>query len=256
MTACVAGERPDQSSSIASRAVLDWNPNDPDAVKVHYDVSAWSLDQRAELTEALAESDIAHVWEGDEVIVPEELEAEVDELFARLEELLGPFALPLGAEEHGVEYQLDEWPPADRQALTQALIEAEIPHRWEGTTVVVATDAEETVDELLDAIEQGTLVLASGDAGAGAPEGALSTLFTSADRLARDPDDRAGSDELRALVPGLDPMQPPYGVSVHTWAKIVEAAGTLAELVDEAEPPSSDVIGTAQELRSLVRQYV
>jgi hypothetical protein len=236
--------------------VLDWDPNDPDAVKVHYDVSAWSLDQRAELTEALAESDIAHVWEGDEVVVPEALEAEADELFARLEELLGPFALPLAAEEHGVEYQLDEWPPADRQALTQALIEGEIPHRWEGTTVVVVTDAEATVDELLDAIEQGTLVLAGADGATGAPPEALSTLFTSADRLARDPDDHAGSDGLRALVPTLDPMQPPYGVSVNTWAKILDAAGALVELVDEEEPSSSDVIGTAQELRSLVRQYV
>jgi hypothetical protein len=236
--------------------VLDWDPNDPDAVKVHYDVSAWSLDQRAELTEALAESDIAHVWEGEEIVVPEELEGEVDELFARLEELLGPFAVPLGAEEHGVEYQLDEWPPADRQALTQALIEAEIPHRWEGTTVVVATDAEETVDELLDAIEQGTLVLTGGDGASGAPEAALSTLFTSADRLARDPDDRTGSDDLRALLPALDPMQPPYGVSVNTWAKILDTAGALAELVDEEELPSSDIIGRAQELRSLVRQYV
>jgi hypothetical protein len=236
--------------------VLDWDPNDPDAVKIHYDVSAWSLDQRAELTEALADSDIAHVWEGEEIVVPEELEGEVDELFARLEELLGPFAVPLGAEEHGVEYQLDEWPPADRQALTQALIEAEIPHRWEGTTVVVATDAEETVDELLDAIEQGTLVLTGGDGASGAPEAALSTLFTSADRLARDPDDRTGSDDLRALVPALDPMQPPYGVSVNTWAKILDTAGALAELVDEEELPSSDIIGRAQELRSLVRQYV
>jgi hypothetical protein len=235
--------------------VLDWNPDDPDTVKVHYDVSAWSLDQRAELTEALAEADIAHVWEGDEVVVPEELEGEVDELFDRLEELLGPFPISLPAEDPGVEYELDEWPPADRQALTQALTEGEVPHRWEGATVVVAIDAEETVDELLDAIEQGTLVLAGGG-GTGAPDGALSTLFTAADRLARDPDDGKGSDDLRVLVPALDPLQPPYGVTVHTWAKIVEAAGALSELVDEAEPFASEVIGRAQQLRSLVRQYV
>jgi len=35
--------------------VLDWNPNDPDTVKVHYDVGGWSLDQRVELSEALAQ---------------------------------------------------------------------------------------------------------------------------------------------------------------------------------------------------------
>jgi hypothetical protein len=236
--------------------VLDWNPNDPDTVKVHYDVSAWSLDQRAELSEALAEADLAHVWEGDEVVVPEELEGEVDELFERLEELLGPFAIPLAPDEQGVEYELDEWPPADRQALAQALIESEVPHRWEGSTVVVVPDAEATVDELLDAIEQGTLVLASGVAGSGAPEDALSTLFTSADRLARDPDDSTGRDDLRALVAVLDPQQPPFGVSVNTWAKIVDAATVLTELADAEEPVPSDVIGQAQELRGLVRQYV
>jgi hypothetical protein len=235
--------------------VLDWNPNDPDTVKVHYDVSAWTIDQRAELTEALAEADIAHVWEGDEVVVPEELEADVDELFERLEELLGPFPVPLGEDDRGVEYELDEWSPADRQALTQALIEGEIPHRWEGTTVVVATDAEQTVDELLDAIEQGTLVL-TGTGSDGPPEGTLSALFTSADRLARNPEDGKGSDDIRALAGELDPARPPYGGSVNTWARIVESAVTLAGLVDEPELPSSDIIGTAQELRSLVRQYV
>jgi hypothetical protein len=236
--------------------VLDWNPNDPDTVKVHYDVSAWSLDQRAELTEALADADLAHVWEGEEVVVPEELEGEVDELFERLEGLLGPFAIPLAPDERGVQYELDEWPPADRQALSQALVESEVPHRWEGSTVVVIADAEATVDELLDAIEQGTLVLTSAVAGSGAPEEALSTLFTSADRLARDPDDGTGRDDLRTLVSVLDPQQPPYGVSVNTWARIVDAATALTELGDAEEPVPSDVIGQAQELRALVRQYV
>jgi len=236
--------------------VLDWNPNDPDTVKVHYDVSTWTIDQRAELTEALAEAEIAHVWEGDEVVVPEQLEAEVDELFERLDELLGPFPVPLGEDDRGVEYELDEWSPADRQALTQALIEGEVPHRWEETRVVVATDAEQTVDALLDAIEQGTLVLTGTGGADGPPEGTLSTLFTSADRLARNPEDGKGSDDIRALVNQLDPARPPYGVSVNTWARIVDAAATLAGLVDEPELPSSDIIGTAQELRSLVRQYV
>lgn len=236
--------------------VLDWNPNDPDTVKVHYDVASWTLDQRAELAEALAEADIAHVWEDDEVVVPEELEADVDQLFAHLEELLGPFPVMLEVDDPGVEYGLDEWPPGDRQTLTQALIEAEVPHRWDATTVIVATDAEPTVDDLLDAIEQGTLVLASGAGGASAPEGALDTLFTSADRLARDPDDTVGRDELGELLAQLGPTVPPYGVSVGAWAKAVEAAGILGDLLDDDDSTSSDIIGAAQTLRTLVREYV
>jgi hypothetical protein len=234
--------------------VLEWDPNDPDAVKVHYDVSGWSLDQRAELTEALADADLAHVWEGEEVVVPEQLEAEVDALFARLEELLGPFPVGLDEDDRGLQYELDEWPAPDRQTLAQALIERQVPHRWEGSTVVVATDSEATVDELLDGIEQGTLTLASG--AGGAPEGALDTMFRSADRLARDADDRAGSNDLRDLVPRLTSTVPPYGVSVATWARIVDAANGLTDLVDDPASSSSDIIGAAQELRSLVRSFV
>ena len=215
------------ASAVASRAVSEWDPNDPETVKVHYDVSSWSIDQRAELTEALADAEIAHRWEDDELVVPEELEAVTDELFERLEELLGPFAVPLGDDDPGVEYGLDEWPPADRQTLTQALVESEVPHRWDGTTLLVATDAEAAVDALLDAVEQGTIVLTGGPAGTGAPEGALSTLFTASDRLARDADDHTGRDDLRELLPQLDRTQPPYGVAVGTWAKSVEAAGAL-----------------------------
>ncbi|HEU4842082.1 MAG TPA: hypothetical protein VFT09_11585 [Ilumatobacteraceae bacterium] len=235
--------------------MLEWNPNDPDTVKVHYDVSGWSVDQRAELAEALAEADLAHVWEGTEVVVPEELEADTDELFDRLEGLLGPFAIGLADDDAGVEFGLDEWPPADRQTLAQALVEGEVPHRWDGATLVAATDAEQTVDELLDAIEQGTLVLASA-AASGAPEGALDVLFSASDRLARDADDRAGRDDLRAMVERIDPVNPPYGVAVATWAKAVDAARQLADLVDDEASSSSDVIGAAQALRTLVRQYV
>ena len=116
--------------------------------------------------------------------MPEELEGEVDELFERLEELLGPFAIPLAPDEHGVEYELDEWPPADRQALAQALIESEVPHRWEGSTVVVVPDAEATVDELLGRSSRARWCSPAGSPGAARRRTPLSTLFTSADRLA------------------------------------------------------------------------
>jgi hypothetical protein len=235
--------------------VLEWNPNDPDTVKVHYDVSGWSVDQRAELAEALADAELAHVWDGTEVVVPEELEADADELFGRLEELLGPFAVGLDVDDPGVEYGLDEWPPADRQTLTQALIDSEVPHRWEGATLIAATDAETTVDELLDGIEQGTLVLAT-EPVASAPEGALDTLFSVSDRLARDADDRTARDEVRDIVEQLEPAAPPYGIAVGVWARSVDATRTLAALVDDDDSSSSDVIGAAQSLRALVRPYV
>ncbi|MET0145633.1 MAG: hypothetical protein ABW328_12735 [Ilumatobacteraceae bacterium] len=236
--------------------MLDWDPNDPETVKVHYDVTVWSLDQRAELIEALADADIAHVWEEEELVVPEALEADVDELFERLEALLGPFPVPLPDDDPGIEYALEEWSAADRAVLSAGLVESEVPHRWEEHAVVVATDAEESVDALLDAVEQGTYVPATGEAAIAAPEGALDTMFSSADRLARDPDDTAGRDALRDLVPQLQANVPPYGVSTATWAKAVDAAIDVGILIDDDDASASDIIGAAQVLRSLVRQFV
>ena len=235
--------------------MFDWNPNDPDAVKVHYDVSAWNLDQRAELSEALATDEIAHVWEGDELIVPEAVEAEADELFARLEEVLGPFAVRLADDDPAVEFGLDEWPSADRDTLTAALVEGGIPHRWDGTTVFVPVDAEQAVDELLDSIESGTLVV-TGSTAAGPPEQALSTLFDSADRLAKDPDDQIGQVDLAELLDTIDLAHPPYGVAAGTWSKVIDVSTKLVDLCDDEDSSPSDVIETAQELRTLVRQYV
>ncbi len=239
--------------------VTDWNPTDPDTVKVHYDVSAWTVEQRAELAEALAEEDIAHVWESDdgvdELVVPEEQEEATDALFARLEEALGPFPIPLPDDETPVEYGLDEWPDAERKTLTAALAEAGIPHRWEAATLFVPAAAEQAVDDLLDSLEAGTLAVHVPDEDA-PPEDILSQLFSAADRLAKDADDRIGRDAVASIVAVVKPTHAPYGVGGAAWSKIVESVGALGELADDEESSSSDVIGAAQELRSLVRGYV
>jgi hypothetical protein len=231
--------------------MLDWDPNDPDAVKVHYDVSAWNIEQRAELSAALADEDIAHVWADEELVVPEELEARTDALFERLEDELGPFPIPLGADEESVEYGLDEWPDDDRATLTAALTEAAIAHRWDGFTVFVAADAEKTVDELLDGIEAGTVI--AGD-DAAPPEETLPRLFAAADRLAKDPEDRVGREELVELSAAFDLAHPPYGVAKNVWKGIVEATASVVDATEAAD--ASDVIGAAQNLRSLLRSYV
>ena len=236
--------------------MLDWNPDDPDTVKVHYDVSAWSLDQRSELAEALAEAELAHVWDGDEVVVPEELEAEADRLFERLEQLLGPFPIALDEGDQGVEFGLDEWSPSDRDALAAALIEQQVPHRWESATVIVATDAEQAVDELLDAIERGELVLLDADGSNDPPDDALSILYTSADRLAKDPGDHGGQHDLLELAPRSSPRHPPFGVPLGAWVTAIEGVQVLAAQFDEPDPDPSEIIGAAQALRAVVRPYV
>ena len=141
-----------QEATGTSGQPIDFDPFDPDVVKVHYDMSVWTFDQRAELSEALADAEFPHYWDGDELIVPEAIEADVDALFERLEALFGPFPMILQDDADSTEFGLDEWTDADRKVLTEALIDAKIPHRWDGTTVIVAVDAEHAVDDLLNAI--------------------------------------------------------------------------------------------------------
>ena len=253
-----------QQDRAASGQPLDFDPNDPDVVKVHYDVSAWSVDQRAELSEALAEAELPHAWDGNEVVVPEEVEPQVDALFDELDKVLGPFPIVLDTDAESTEFGLDEWNDGDRDVLTEALIASEVPHRWEGTTVVVAVDAEHAVDDLLDAIEAGELLPAGGADAPAPPDDALSTMFLSADRLAKDPMDAGARRTLIELLPQVDAKVAPYGMAPRPWAIAVGTVGTIVELVEhDASKPSghdeeeeSAVIGAAQELRSVLRPYV
>jgi hypothetical protein len=255
-----SGDQAEQDSASSGQPI-DFDPNDPDVVKVHYDVSVWTFDQRAELSEALADADFPHYWDGEELVVPEAIEAEIDALFERLEELFGPFPIVLQDEAESTEFGLDEWSDTDRKVLTDALVDGEIPHRWEGTTVVVAADAESAVDDLLDAIEAGELLGAS-DADLAPPDGALSTMFVSADKLARDPLDAGARRTLIDLLPQLDRKHPPYGLAHRTWAAAVDGVQRIVDVVNDhaatgtAADHESAVIGAAQDLRSLVRPFV
>ena len=252
----------DQQSTAAAGAPpgfdVDFDPYDPDQVKVHYNLTGWSFEQRAELAETLAERGVPHSWEGDELIVPEEIERDVDTLFDELEREIGPFPVPLlddeGVEGEGVtEFDLEEWPAADIDVLQQSLLEAEIPHRWAGRTLVVSRDAEHVVDELLDAIESGEA--ASLDEGVEAPDGALNDLYVAADRLVRDAGDGAARGTLLALVPQLSPASPPFGLAARPWSVIVARAQAIVAAVDAgAEAP--DITAAASELRTVCRPYV
>ena len=67
----------------------EWNPNDPDATRVLYDLSSWTFDQQAELASELAEAAIPHTWDGTELVVPESHEAVADSAITRVETRLG-----------------------------------------------------------------------------------------------------------------------------------------------------------------------
>ncbi len=252
---------------------IDFDPSDPSVVKVHYDLSAWTFDQRAELSETLAGVDLPHAWEDDELMVPEAVEDAIDAMFEKLEAELGPFPVGLEPDAEATEFGLDEWTDADRKVLTESLVESEIPHRWDGTTVLVAQDAEDAVDDLLDAIESGALMSTDPDSSESqAPDGALSDIFLAANKLAKDPFDAKARNAMIDMIDMIDPKHPPYALAPRMWSQVVSGVGGIVdrimadaegdrvddEAIDEAGrlEESSDVIGLAQSLRELVRPLV
>jgi len=260
-----------REDKAASGPTIDFDPNDDTIVKVHYDLRAWTFDQRAELAEAMVDASIPHAWDAEELIVPEDVEASADALFEQLEAQMGPFPVGLADDEESVEFGLDEWSRGDRQTLTDAIVAAEVPHRWEVTTLLVAADAEETVDDLLDAIESGELSSMDADAAVEAPVGALSDMFLIANKLAKDPFDAKSRRSLMELNDAIDIKHPPYALPPRVWGKAVLGVSAIVDRIhadadgdtvqdsgsdDDRLDESSDVIGMAQELRSTIREYV
>ena len=253
-----------QQDQAGAGELFEFDPTDPTVVKVHYDLAAWTWEQHAELSEALAGADLPHTWEGDELVVPELVEGQVDALFERLEAEIGPFPIVLEADAESTEFGLDEWTDADRTVLTESLIESEVPFRWEGTTVVVARDAEDAVDDLLDAIEAGELLTADESPGEEPPDGALSAIFLAADRLARDPLDARSRTTLIDLDGQIRPEAPPYAFAPRTWATAVEQVGTIVGRIHldssgsrgPGDDDAPEVGELAAQLRDLLRPYV
>jgi hypothetical protein len=263
--------------------MTDWNPNDPDATRVHYDLASWDFEQQAELAAAMADAEIPHAWDGDELVVPEEMEQAADDLIARVEADLGiisspsdEFADAAASTEHAderpdaieladgaptTEYDLGDWSPAEIDTVSLALADARIPFRWEESVLLVSTADEAIVEALLDDIESGEYV----DVGtASAPTAddertaeVLTTFFLAADRLQRDPLDADGIDHLRRATEIADPEAAPFGVAPRLWQRTCELAEEIVDaLVDDDGPDQLAAMDAAAKLHELLRPQV
>jgi hypothetical protein len=251
--------------------MTDWNPNDPDAARVFYDLSRWTFDQQAELAAALADAEIPHGWDGTELVVPEDVEDAADLLIADVEARLGiPSAdvddeafvpavpIELVDDADTTEYDLGEWEPGERQSLTHALTGARVPFRWEGAVVLVSTSDEAVVDALLDDIEAGEYAdTATGDGAREAAPELLTQLFLAAERLRGNPLDPDGIEQLERVIEEIDPDLPPFGVTPRLWSDACELAEQVVDaLVVEDGPDEEAAQEAAEQLHDLLRPSV
>jgi hypothetical protein len=252
----------------------DWNPSDPDATRVHYDLATWTFEQMAELASDLAEAAVPHAWDGSELMVPEEDEERTDQIIAEVEERLGmpsddeaaarqPIALADDAD--AMEFELDDYQPREREVVTAQLVARSIPFRWEDNVLLVSVEDESTVDSILDHIDEAhdgdaedlDDLDGSDDGEEQLPFETLTTFFLAGERLRRNPLDAGGLEQLLAATEVADPDHPPYGVDRRLWTRSCELAdGLAAALVDGDDPDVEQAEEIATELHDLLRPYV
>ena len=258
--------------------MTEWNPDDPDATRVYYDVSAWNFDQQAELAAAMADAAIPHGWLESELIVPVEHEDVAEMIINEVEQRLG-VRYPdsdLDPVERGADVELVDGSPmtefdrsdaseGENDVVTGALTSAGIAFRWEGDNLVVATADEALVDALLDDIESGEYIDVEGSGGSDDSEApgeapsaeVLTAFFLAAERLRRNPHDASGLKRLSEATSVSDPRRPPFGVQPRLWEQTCDAADALADaLTDENGTDDEVSVAAAEHLHDLLRPYI
>lgn len=266
--------------------MTEWNPSDPDTAKVFYDLSGWDFDQQAELASALADLEIPHTWDGDELVIPAELETQVDDLFTELEQRLNiaPASEDSDEEADGdadadgaddadpaewsvleddtpvTDYDLTAWSDLDRSMVTESLDAAGIAYRFVDGVLSVPTSAEDPVDDILDEVEAGEMipVINDGPEGDVLPFESLNSFFLAGERLRKDARDADGLERLLEAIKIADPDRPPRGVELRVWRRSCELAEQLADVLVEG---SEDEVITgaqpvAEALHDLLRPLV
>jgi len=181
-----------------------------------------------------------------------------------------PLMLAPGNDEDEVQYDLLEWVMAERCAATTALLEADIPYRWEADLVLtVPTVAEPEVDLLLDELDdledtdeddpEAEGDEAEGDEsdadGGEEAQTAMGDLFVAADRLQHEPaDPRMAADAMEAATT-VAACDPPYGIERPVWKQIQGLAEKLATGLEEAADEDT-VADDARALREYLRDLV
>ncbi len=110
--------------------------------EVVYKTKGWDNRRKAYVTEGLLDVDVPHSWKGDYLSVARQFKQLADNLVFQK-------PAPEHPSEDHVTYYTDEWTNEDRGDLTQALLDANVPHGWEDEQLFIAPEFESIVDSIL-----------------------------------------------------------------------------------------------------------
>ena len=128
--------------------VSDWNPRDPEASTTRFDLTEWSVDERADVVGKLAAENIQHGWDGDELLVPQSEEEVVEDILDELEDMFDN-----DVESETAEFDLDDWSDEERSKLCNMLDNLDIGYRLEDGVLIAPIGAEQVIESCIDSIE-------------------------------------------------------------------------------------------------------
>lgn len=128
--------------------VSDWNPRDPEASTTRFDLTEWSVDERADVVARLAAENIQHGWDGDELLVPQSEEEVVEDILDELEDMFDN-----DVESETAEFDLDDWSDEERAKLCNMLDNLDIGYRLEDGVLIAPIGAEQVIESCIDSIE-------------------------------------------------------------------------------------------------------
>ena len=129
--------------------VNDWNPRDPEAATTRFDLTEWSVDERADVVAKLAADNIQHGWDGDELLVPQSDEEVVEDILDELEDLFDN-----DVESETAEFDIEDWSEEERAKLCNMLDNLDIGYRLEDGVLIAPIGPEQVIESCIDSIEE------------------------------------------------------------------------------------------------------
>jgi hypothetical protein len=203
---------------------------DDDEDQVAFELSDWSDDQRAQLSELLGQAQIPFAYDDEGDLIVREVDDERVE--AIIDAVEYPDQLPVD----------DGAPPDPRGVDTDTHADANVAadEDQEGDDDQDGDEAQDGDDGLVDDL---------------AATDALSELFVASDRLMHDPEDHEGVLSLVDAARMAESLAVPYGFAPAIWRDLVAQAVALRQLL-EGEAGDDEVMEQARNLRTLLRQWV
>ncbi|MCB0964570.1 MAG: hypothetical protein KDA98_14920 [Acidimicrobiales bacterium] len=197
-----------------------------------YELDGWGPQLKVALEGMLDRAGVPRVWEAGALVVPAELEQQVDELIATVE---GSEAVELDDDVPQIAFEIEGLTDAELADLDARLLAAQIPHAWEESGALLVAEADEDatgtiVGEVLRGEED------DGDDDGLATHEALSALYVAVDKLVKDPLDAKLGDRYRAAAEPVADLGVPYGLDGATWASLQADVAALDALLGGDEP--------------------